>query len=191
MDALLQNIRRCQLCTDLPMGANPVVQLHNRSKIIIIGQAPGRKVHQTGIPWNDPSGDKLRYWLGVSKEVFYDPKNFSIMAMGFCYPGKGSSGDLPPRKQCATTWHSQIHRNFDNDPLIILIGQYAQNHYLKTDFKAGLTETVRNYRNFLPRYFVLPHPSPRNQNWLKINPWFGESVLEELRKLVRKRLDEV
>jgi uracil-DNA glycosylase len=153
---------------------------------VIIGQAPGKKVHETGIPWNDKSGDTLRKWLDVTEEVFYNPLNFSIMGMGFCYPGKGASGDLPPRPECAKLWHPQIMASFESKPLILLIGQYAQKHYLNN--KLSLTETVKNFKEYLPDYFVLPHPSPRNQNWVKVNPWFLDEVIPHLRSQVQERL---
>ena len=186
---LITNIQACTLCSShLSHGVRPVVQLHPESKIVIIGQAPGRKVHETGIPWNDKSGDTLRTWLDVTKEVFYDPFWFSIMPMGFCYPGKGKSGDLPPRPECAKLWHPQITTFFKQAPLVLLIGQYAQRYYLKENAGQNLTENVRNYSNYLPEYFVLPHPSPRNLNWIKVNPWFTQDVLPQLRQKVQERL---
>jgi uracil-DNA glycosylase len=166
MKALLNKILPCEVCKDqLPLGPRPVVQLSRNSKIVIISQAPGRRVHETGIPWNDASGKKLREWMNVDEATFYDPLIFSIMPMGFCYPGKGISGDLPPRPDCAPLWHPQILKNLKNTPLILLIGQYAQRYYLKKDRKSSLTETVKCYKEYLPQYFPLPHPSPRNQNW--------------------------
>lgn len=185
---ILKKIRLCDVCSDLPSGIRPVVQLDESSKIIIIGQAPGRKVHETGIAWNDKSGETLRKWLNISKATFYDSNSVSIMAMGFCYPGKGTSGDLPPRPECAKLWHPQIINQFTEKPLIILIGQYAQKYYLQNKRKHNLTETVRNFEEYLPDYFVLPHPSPRNQNWVKINPWFSSIVLPRLQKEVHKRI---
>lgn len=186
MKALLNKIQKCEVCKDvLPLGPRPVVQLNVNSKIIIIGQAPGKRVHETGIPWNDASGKKLREWMGIDEATFYDPLVFSIMPMGFCYPGKGISGDLPPRIECAPLWHSKILKNYRNTPLILLIGQYAQRNYLKKEYKNSLTETVKNYKEYLPNYFPLPHPSPRNQNWVKVNPWFMEEAIPELRKRIR------
>lgn len=185
---ILKKIRLCDVCSDLPIGIRPVVQLDESSKIIIIGQAPGRKVHETGIAWNDKSGETLRKWLNISKATFYDSNSVSIMAMGFCYRGKGTSGDLPPRPECAKLWHPQIINQFTEKPLIILIGQYAQKYYLQNKRKQNLTETVRNFEEYLPDYFVLPHPSPRNQNWVKINPWFSSIVLPRLQKEVHKRI---
>lgn len=185
---VINNIQKCTVCQDLPHGINPVVQLHKSSEIVIVGQAPGRRVHETGIPWNDKSGDTLRKWLNVGKEQFYNPSLFSIMAMGFCYPGKGASGDLPPRPECAKLWHPQITKKFIKKPLILLIGQYAQRHYLKERGKASLTQNVQNFEDYLPDYFVLPHPSPRNQNWVKSNPWFMYAVIPQLQRQVQERL---
>ena len=186
MDRLLEKILRCEVCKDhLPLGPRPVVQLSNQSKIVIIGQAPGRRVHETGIPWNDASGKKLRIWMGVDDATFYDPNIFSIMPMGFCYPGKAVSGDMPPRPECAPLWHPKILKNIKGTPLILLIGQYAQRYYLKKNAKASLTETVRAYKEFLPGYFPLPHPSPRNQYWVTINPWFMEKTIPELQQHIR------
>lgn len=183
MRTLLNKIRECEVCKDhLPFGPMPVVQLSPYSKIIIIGQAPGRLVHETGIPWNDASGRKLREWLNVDEATFYDPRIFSILPIGFCYPGKGISGDNPPRPECGALWHSQILKSFKSKPLILLIGQYAMRYYLKRDCKRNLTETVKSYDEYLPEYFPLPHPSPRNQNWVKVNPWFMDEVIPELRK---------
>lgn len=189
MEQLLSQIRSCTHCKEhLPLGPRPIVAAHPESKIIIIGQAPGTKVHQTGIPWDDPSGKQLRNWLGVSDEQFYDERLFAIVPMGFCYPGKGKSGDLPPRPECAPQWHAPLMEQMPNLKLVILIGQYAQKHYLRDDMKGNLTETVKNYREFLPEYFVLPHPSPRNQFWLSKNPWFEEEVLPDLKKKVLESL---
>ena len=186
MKILLNKIRGCEICkNDLPLAPNPVVQLSPYSKIVIISQAPGKRVHETGIPWNDKSGIKLREWMNVDEVSFYDPLVFSIKPMGFCYPGKGISGDLSPRPECAPLWHPQILKNFKNTSLILLIGQYAQRYYLNKNFKGSLTETVRSYKEYLPKFLPLPHPSPRNQNWVKINPWFMEKVIPELRERIR------
>lgn len=185
MTELLDEILSCTFCAGvLPHEPRPVIQFGKNAKILIVGQAPGRRVHETGIPWNDPSGNKLRDWLGVSKDEFYNPELFSIIPMGFCYPGKGKSGDLPPLPACARLWHTRLLEAFESKPLTLLIGQYAQRHYLNTRHKGNLTETVASYPEFLPAYFPLPHPSPRNQNWLKVNPWFAERVLPELKQQV-------
>lgn len=186
---LLEEIRNCDVCAGhLPLGPRPVLNFSSQSGIAIIGQAPGRKVHESGVPWDDPSGDRLRQWLGVTKEEFYDPDNFAIVPMGFCYPGKGKSGDLPPRPECAPLWHPRIFGGDVNARLTLLVGSYSQAFYLGDSAGATLTETVRNYGEFLPEYLPLPHPSPRNNIWMKKNPWFEEEVLPVLMGSVRKIL---
>lgn len=189
MNSLLNKIQGCEVCKDhLPLGPRPVIQINAFSKIVIVSQAPSRRVHETRIPWNDASGKKLKSWMNVNDESFYNPSFISILPMGFCYPGKAISGDLPPRPECAPLWHPQIFKYFKSNPLILLIGQYAQRYYLKKSFKGSLTDTVRNYQEYLPTYFPLPHPSPRNQNWVKINPWFMEEAVPELQKRIREYL---
>ncbi|EGQ8074116.1 uracil-DNA glycosylase family protein [Vibrio vulnificus] len=188
LEPLLTQIRACQVCASaLPLGANPVVQAHSEAKILIIGQAPGTKVHHTSIPWNDASGNRLRAWLDIEKQTFYDPKQIAIMPMGFCYPGQGQSGDLPPRKECAPLWHEALLKHLPNIELTLLIGQYAQNRYLSNKPKT-LTETVQNWQAWLPDYLPLPHPSPRNTLWLRKNPWFEEQTVPYLRQQVHQRL---
>ncbi len=189
MQDLLSNIRQCAICEKhLPLGPRPIVSAHPKAKIVIIGQAPGTKVHKTGIPWDDPSGKQLRNWLGVTDAVFYDETKIAIMPMGFCYPGKGKSGDLPPRPECAQQWHKPLLDHLPNVELILLIGMYAQNYYLKNKAKKTLTETVANFKAYLPTYLPLPHPSPRNRFWLTKNPWFEIEVLPELKEKVSKIL---
>ena len=191
MKKLLSEIRGCTICSKyLPLGPRPIVSAHPESKVAIIGQAPGTKVHKTGIPWNDPSGKQLRKWLGVTDEQFYDEKMFALIPMGFCYPGKGKSGDLPPRPECAPQWHEQLLEQMPNLKLTILIGQYAQRYYLGDKMERNLTETVKNYKNYLPDYFVLPHPSPRNRFWLSKNPWFQEEVLPGLGKSITSIVED-
>ncbi|EHD0098414.1 uracil-DNA glycosylase family protein [Vibrio vulnificus] len=188
LEPLLTQIRACQVCASaLPLGANPVVQAHSEAKILIIGQAPGTKVHHTSIPWNDASGNRLRAWLDIEKQTFYNPKQIAIMPMGFCYPGRGQSGDLPPRKECAPLWHEALLKHLPNIELTLLIGQYAQNRYLSNKPKT-LTETVQNWQAWLPDYLPLPHPSPRNTLWLRKNPWFEEQTVPYLRQQVHQRL---
>ena len=189
MKQLLADIRKCEVCkAHLPLGPRPILAGHPESKILIIGHAPGTKVHKTGIPWDDQSGKQLRKWMGVTDETFYDETKIAQMPMGFCYPGKGKSGDLPPRPECALQWHDLLLKEMPNIKLTILIGQYSQKHYLGTRREKNLTETVRNFKNYAPEYFVLPHPSPRNRFWLAKNPWFEEEVVPELKKSIEKHI---
>lgn len=163
----------------MPLGPRPVVRASATARLLIIGQAPGTKVHATGIPFNDPSGDRLRQWLEMDRDHFYDAGQVAIMPMGFCYPGKGKSGDLPPRPECAPTWHQALLAQMPAIELVLLVGRYAQDQYL--DDKRSLTERVQAFADYGPRYFPLPHPSPRNQLWLRRNPWFDSQVLPALR----------
>lgn len=185
MEKLLSEIRACTICKEgLPLGPRPIISAHPNSKIALIGQAPGSKVHATGVPWDDPSGKQLRKWLGVTDEAFYDERFFALIPMGFCYPGKGKSGDLPPRPECAPRWHDPVMEQLSSLEVIVLIGQYAQQYYLGDKKKQNLTETVRSYKTYLPKFFVLPHPSPRNRFWLQKNPWFEKEVLPTLKNIV-------
>ena len=189
MENLLEQIRACKVCEQhLDAGVNPIIAASVNSKIIIVGQAPGRIVHKTGIPWNDKSGDNLRAWMGIDKETFYNPEKISLIPMGFCYPGTGKTGDLPPRKECAPLWHLKLLEQIPNAKLILLVGQYAQNYYLGEGVQATLTETVQIYQRYLPLYFPLPHPSPRNNIWQARNIWFEAEVLPELKKRIKKLL---
>jgi len=186
MQHILNDIKNCTICKDhLPLGPRPVVSAHENSKIVIIGQAPGTKVHASGIPWDDASGKQLRNWLNVTNEQFYNPENFAIIPMGFCYPGKGKTGDLPPRPECAPQWHQPLFDSMKQVELILLIGMYAQKYYLKQQAQKTLTETVRNYKDYLPTYLPLPHPSPRNRFWLTKNPWFEVEILPELKNRIK------
>lgn len=182
---LLNEIRSCVVCKNyLPNPPKPVLQASTKSKIVIISQAPGQKVQNSGIPWDDLSGNELRRWLGVNKEQFYNDQLFGLIPMGFCYPGKGLSGDLPPRSECAPLWHEQLLNNMPEIKLIILIGQYAQNYYLKDLKKTVLTETVKSFNDYLPTYLPLVHPSPRNKIWQKRNPWFELTIVPLLRQII-------
>ncbi|MDH3529347.1 MAG: uracil-DNA glycosylase family protein [Acidobacteriota bacterium] len=182
---LLAEIRSCTNCAEgLPLGPRPIVSFAASSRVLLVGQAPGTKVHETGIPWNDPSGDRLREWLGVTRDEFYDTNNFAIAPMGFCYPGRGKSGDNPPRPECAPLWMDQITASLQDIRMTILIGQYALNYFLGKRRKKTLTETVRNWREYFPEFVVLPHPSPRNNIWLKKNEWFEDELVPELSGIV-------
>jgi len=181
---LLVEIRRCRHCeAELPLGPNPVLRASATARIMIVGQAPGTRVHATGIPWNDPSGDRLRQWLEMDRAAFYDESRIAIVPMGFCYPGRGSSGDLPPPRDCAPLWHERLLAAMPRLELLLLVGSYAQNHYLGRS-TGSLAGRVRRWRDFGPRYFPLPHPSPRNKLWLRRNPWFEEEVVPALRARV-------
>jgi len=183
MKKLLQEISKCTVCSEyLELGPRPIVSGSSESKIIIIGQAPGTIVHRTGIPWDDKSGENLRSWLGINTKTFYDASKVGLLPMGFCYPGRGKSGDLPPRKECAPLWHDDVLQQMKNAKLTILVGKYAQDYYLTNTGKRTLTETVRSFEEYLPNYFVLPHPSPRNNIWQAKNEWFKEMVLPRLKK---------
>lgn len=178
--ALLQEVRACALCqAHLPLGPRPIIQADPEARLLVVGQAPGIKVHNSGVPWDDASGDRLRDWLGMDKARFYG-KSVAIVPMGFCYPGRGKSGDLPPRKECAETWHARILQQLPKIETTLLIGTYAQKQYLE-QAKPTLTQTVQSFAQYLPRFLPLPHPSPRNNIWLKKNPWFEAEVLPALR----------
>jgi uracil-DNA glycosylase len=184
---LNQEIRACTICAEhLPLGPKPIFRLHPEARIVIISQAPGRLAHQSGIAWDDQSGRRLREWLDVDEPTFYDTSHFAILPMGFCYPGKGKTGDLPPRKECAPQWHESILHLMPKLELRLVIGQYAQKAYLGKDRKKNLTETVRSFEAYLPTYLPLPHPSPLNVRWHRKNEWFEEAVLPTLRDNVHR-----
>ena len=187
---LLAEVRACTICrTHLPLGARPVLQLHPSARVLIAGQAPGRKVHQSGVPFNDASGDRLRDWLGITREVFYDPEWIAIIPMGFCYPGAGKSGDLPPRPECAPAWRKPLLAHLRQLELTLVLGQYAQAYHFG-DSAESLTDLVKSWRTFWPAQVPLPHPSPRNNLWLRRNPWFARDLLPQLRNRVSRLLEQ-
>ena len=194
---LLADARACTLCAaHLPHGPRPVVVADARARILIVGQAPGRRVHASGVPWDDPSGDRLRAWLDVDRDTFYDPAQFAIIPMGFCYPGthsreSGKGGDLPPRPECAPTWHEPLTAELPQIETTLLLSRYAHQFYLGDRAASTVTETVRRWQEFAPTFFPLPHPSPRNNLWLRRNPWFEEEVVPRLRERVRGVIDDV
>ena len=189
IDVLLKEVRGCTICAShLPHGVRPVVQFHPDARLLIAGQAPGRKVHASGIPFDDVSGERLRDWMGISREVFYDPEQIALLPMGFCYPGTGKSGDLPPRAECAPAWRAQLLERLEKLQLTLVIGQYAQAYHLDAPKKSSLTEIVRAWREHWPNVVPLPHPSPRNNLWLRRNPWFETELLPMLRQRVAEVL---
>jgi uracil-DNA glycosylase len=185
---LLREVRACRICeADLPFGSRPVLRLASTARLLIVSQAPGSKVHRTGIAWNDASGDRLRDWAELDRSVFYDEARVAILPMGFCYPGAGENGgDKPPRPECAPLWHERLLEHLPDLQLTLLVGQYAHRHYLGAGRKGSLTETVRAFSEYGPQFFPLPHPSWRSQIWMRKHPWFEEAVIPELRKAVRK-----
>jgi uracil-DNA glycosylase len=186
LPTLLTEIRACRVCADaLPLGPRPVVQAGAGARLRIIGQAPGRKVRDSGVPWDDASGQRLRDWLGLTPEQFYDPDKVAILPIGFCYPGKAASGDRPPRPECAPLWHDRINAGLGAVQLTLLVGHYAQARYLGARRKANLTETVRAWRDYAAAgIFPLPHPSPRNQPWFTQHSWFAADLLPALHAAV-------
>lgn len=192
MASTLQNkIKSCDTCKlYLPNKPRPIFQFSSNSKIAIIGQAPGQKVHDVGVPFYDKSGETLRRWLGVTEEQFYNPDLFAIVPMSFCFPGKGKTGDLPPRKECAPQWHDKILGQFKNLELTFLIGTYSQNYYLKENKKSNLTETVLNFEEYLPRYFPIVHPSPLNFRWQAKNTWFEKELVTIMQKKVKQIINK-
>lgn len=189
LTSLMADIRDCRICAEhLPHGCRPVLQASKSARILLVGQAPGRRVHESGVPFDDPSGDRLRDWMGVDRDIFYDDQKINIIPMGFCYPGTGKSGDLPPRPECAETWLERLMAQMDQVQLTLIIGQYAIGWHLKNRAKANLTETVRNWREYWPKSMVLPHPSPRNNIWLRRNPWFETELLPPLKRKIQELL---
>lgn len=189
LERVAREARACRLCeAALPHAPRPVFRIGRGARLMIVGQAPGRRVHETGIPWNDPSGDRLRAWLAMDREAFYDRAKIAILPAGLCYPGTVDGSDLPPRPECAPLWHPRFSAALPNIRLTLLVGQYAQAHYLGAARKSSLSETVRAYREYLPSYFPLPHPSWRNTAWITRNPWFETQLLPALRRAVAKAL---
>ena len=183
--ALSAEIARCRQCADrLPLGPRPIFAGSATARLRLISQAPGRKAHLAGVPFADASGDRLRDWLGITPEVFYDERQVAILPMGFCYPGTGASGDLPPRPECAPAWRRELLGHLTQVRLTLVIGQYAQHYYLRDEGKDSLTETVLNWADYGPAWLPLPHPSPRNTFWLKKNPWFEQEVIPHLQQRV-------
>lgn len=190
LEALLTRIRACDLCRDqLPLGPRPVLRAKETAKLLIVGQAPGTKVHETGIPWNDPSGERLRDWMGIDRDIFYDDSRIAIVPSGFCYPGRyPRGGDLPPRPECAPTWHPSVLSQLKNIKLTLLVGMYAQEIYLKGERRKTLTETVRAWNSFGSGIIPLPHPSWRTMRWQRDNSWFDAELLPILRRRVAECL---
>ena len=184
--AAIAEVRACRVCEEhLPLGPRPVVRASTSARLLIVGQAPGTRVHETGIPWNDPSGDRLRDWLGLDRDAFYDEGRIAIMPMGFCYPGVDrNGGDKPPRRECAPLWHDRLLAQMPAVRLTLLVGMYAQQRYLGRARRRTLTETVRAWRDYLPDFLPLPHPSWRNTAWLRKNPWFEAEIVPFLRRSV-------
>jgi len=182
LDDLLVSVRGCRACErHLPLGPRPVLQAHEAARILVVGQAPGLRVHTTGIPWGDSSGERLREWMGVDKDTFYDASRIAIIPMGYCYPGRAKGGDMAPRGECAKLWLDRLLAKLPDIQLTLLIGQYAQRHFLRSRRKHSLTETIKAWRDYSPQYFPLPHPSPRNQPWFKRHPWFERQLVAALR----------
>lgn len=189
LPVLLDEIRGCQVCAaSLPLGPRPIVRAARQARVVLIGQAPGRKVHDTGVPWNDASGERLCAWLGITHDELLASERFAIVPMGFCYPGPAASGDAPPRPECAPTWHPRLLAALPARKLTLLIGAYAQARYLGDRCKPTLTETVRAMAEYGPDVVPLPHPSPRNAIWRKKNPWFERDNLVALRAAVARAL---
>jgi uracil-DNA glycosylase len=189
LEALLAEVAACAVCAPhLPLGPRPVLQIGSGARLLIASQAPGRRAHRHGIAFHDRSGETLRAWLGIDSATFYDPERVAILPLGFCYPGRGQGGDLPPRPECAPLWQARLRAAMPALRLTLLLGRHAQRHHLGTRSKPGLTETVRTFRDYLPAHFPLPHPSPRNRPWLQRHSWFEQEVLPALRAEVGRAL---
>jgi uracil-DNA glycosylase len=189
LDSLLKAVRGCRACeAHLPLGPRPVLRAGKTARILVVGQAPGVRVHTTGIPWGDPSGERLRAWMGVNTDVFYDESRIAIIPMGYCYPGRGNGGDMPPRRECASLWLDHLLAKLPQIELTLLIGQYAQRHFLASRRKPSLAETAKAWREYAPQYIPLPHPSPRNQPWFKRHAWFEEQLVPMLQSRIKTLL---
>jgi uracil-DNA glycosylase len=190
LPALLAAVRACRVCeAELPLGPRPVLQAGKSARILVVGQAPGVRVHNTGIPWSDASGERLRAWMGVEESVFYDQSRIAIIPMGYCYPGRGNGGDLPPRSECATLWLGQLLERLPRIELTLLIGQHAQRHFLGSRRGPSMAATIKAWRDYAPQYLPLPHPSPRNQPWFARHPWFERRLIPVLRGRVAMLVD--
>ena len=186
---LLQAVRACRVCeTHLPLGPRPVLQAGAGARILVIGQAPGARVHASGVPWDDASGDRLRAWMGIDKAIFYDAEQIALIPMGLCYPGRGAGGDLPPRPECAPLWMAALLAKLPRIELTLLVGLHAQRHFLGARRQRTLTETVRHWQDHAPEQMPLPHPSPRNMPWFQAHPWMEHDLLPALRSRVRQLL---
>ena len=183
---LLTLVRACRVCAaQLPLGPRPVVQAGAGARILVVGQAPGARVHATGVPWDDPSGDRLRAWMGIDKPRFYDAEQIALIPMGLCYPGRGAGGDLPPRPDCAPLWMARLRAQLPHIELTLLIGRYAQRYFLGNRQGPTMTETVQRWQDYAPEFVPLPHPSPRNTPWFKKHPWIEHDLLPTLRSRVQ------
>ena len=188
---LLTAVRHCRACApQLPLGPRPVLQAGGEARILLVGQAPGARVHASGIPWDDPSGERLRTWMGIDAARFYDASQIAIIPMGYCYPGRGNGGDLPPRRECASLWLDHLLTKLPQIEMTLLVGLHAQRHFLGNRRKQSLTETVKAWREFAPEYLPLPHPSARNTPWFQRNPWFEHELLPVLRERIESLSDQ-
>ncbi len=191
LGGLLTAVRQCRACAPhLPLGPRPVLQAGGAARILIVGQAPGARVHESGIPWDDPSGERLRMWMGIDAARFYDASQIAIIPMGYCYPGRGKGGDLPPRRECATLWLNHLLTKLPQIEMTLLVGLHAQRHFLGNRRKRSLTETVKAWREFAPEYLPLPHPSARNTPWFQLNPWFEHELLPVLHERIDSLFDQ-
>ena len=190
LNSLLSKVASCRICEqNLPLGPNPVLQCSESARILVAGQAPGSKVHASGIPFDDPSGDRLRDWMGINRETFYNAAEIAILPMGFCYPGTGKSGDLPPRPECAIQWRERLLAQMKQIKLTLVMGQYAHRYHFDSGSRS-LTELVQSWQDYWPDMIPLPHPSPRNNRWLKANPWFENELLPALKTRIKQALTD-